>query len=197
MRQFVVVGHEAPTEPSFSLDNLGGAGRLDLLCRCLNSALFVSHGIREDVRVHLVLSDTYTLSVDGETVRQVHPDERSIAARVREALEAAELAIGHQPAEPAPGIALYRMGLAATLERLATSGTLVTLDPAGTPVVAASLPEAPIFVLSDHQPFAEDERALLADWDAQAVSLGPRAIHADDAIAIAHNALDTDGFQQY
>ncbi|PSP87349.1 tRNA (pseudouridine(54)-N(1))-methyltransferase TrmY, partial [Halobacteriales archaeon QH_8_68_33] len=34
MRQFIVVGHDAPTTPEFPLDDLaGGAGRLDVLCR--------------------------------------------------------------------------------------------------------------------------------------------------------------------
>jgi tRNA (pseudouridine54-N1)-methyltransferase len=49
MRQFVVVGHDAPTTDDFSLDDLPGAGRLDVLCRCITAALLLSHGIRDGV----------------------------------------------------------------------------------------------------------------------------------------------------
>ncbi|MFB6232903.1 MAG: tRNA (pseudouridine(54)-N(1))-methyltransferase TrmY, partial [Haloarculaceae archaeon] len=60
MRQFIVLGHEAPTTADWSLEDLSGAGRLDVLCRCVGAAVFLSHGIRENVRVHLVLDDAYT-----------------------------------------------------------------------------------------------------------------------------------------
>ena len=88
MRQFVVCGHDAPTTPEFPLDDLpSAAGRLDVLCRCVNSALFLSHGIRDEARVHLVLRDELTVSFDGGSVRRLNPDERSTAATIRNALE--------------------------------------------------------------------------------------------------------------
>jgi tRNA (pseudouridine54-N1)-methyltransferase len=62
MPQFLITGYDVPTAPDFSLDDLvGGAGRLDVLCRCVNSAFFLSHAIREEVRIHLVLADEYTV----------------------------------------------------------------------------------------------------------------------------------------
>jgi tRNA pseudouridine-54 N-methylase len=33
----------------------GGAGRMDILLRCINSAFFLSHKLRRDVEVYLVL----------------------------------------------------------------------------------------------------------------------------------------------
>jgi len=195
MRQFVVVGHDAPTTEEFPLDDLpSAAGRLDVLCRCVNSALFLSHGIR-DARVHLVLADSYTLTVDGATVRNLNPDERSTAARVRNALAARDEAIGHMPAEPSPGVELRRMGLAATLDRL--EGTLVELHEAGTPLGAADSVADPVFVLSDHRDFTDDEADLLADRADARLRVGPELLHADHAVTVAHNWLDTDGYTRY
>ncbi|HMB51655.1 MAG TPA: tRNA (pseudouridine(54)-N(1))-methyltransferase TrmY, partial [Natronoarchaeum rubrum] len=95
MRQFIVLGHDVPTEPDFSLDDIaGGAGRLDVLCRCVNSAFFLSHAIREDVRAHLVLGDEFTVTFEGSDLRRLNPDERSTAALVRNALDEREEAIG-------------------------------------------------------------------------------------------------------
>jgi tRNA (pseudouridine54-N1)-methyltransferase len=195
MRQFLVIGHDAPTTPDFPLNDLpSAAGRLDVLCRCVTSALFLSHGIRE-ARVHLVLGDTYTLTVDGATVRNLNPDERSTAARLRDALAARDEAIGHQPATPSPGVELRRMGLEATLDRL--DGTLVQLHEDGEPLAARSPPTAPVFVLSDHRDFTAAENTLLADRAIAQVRVGPEPLHADHAITVAHNWLDTDGYTRY
>ncbi|MEF8851027.1 MAG: tRNA (pseudouridine(54)-N(1))-methyltransferase TrmY [Haloarculaceae archaeon] len=197
MRQFVVVGHDAPTTPDFSLDDLaGGAGRLDVLCRCVSAALFLSHDVREDVRVHLVLADELTVVFDGSAVRRVNPDERSTAALVRDALEERREAIGHVPVETSPGVSLYRFGLATALDRLA-DGTVVQLHEDGDPVVERPVPTDPVFVLSDHRDFADSEAELLAEAADDRVRLGPRALHADHAITVAHNYLDTDGFERY
>lgn len=198
MRQFLVVGHDVPTTPDFSLDDIvGGAGRLDVLCRCVNSAFFLSHDIREDVRVHLVLGDEYTVRFDGETIRRLNPDERSTAALVRTALESREEAIGHQPVETSPGVSLYRMGFEATLSAAARDATVVQLHEDGDPIVDVEPPEDPLFVLSDHHDFADSEETLLSEEADQRVRVGPELLHADHTITVAHNYLDTEGFTRY
>jgi len=196
MRQFVIIGHDAPTTPDFSLDDLAGAaGRLDVLCRCVSAAVFLSHDVREDVRVHLVLGDEYTVTVDSDTVRRLNPDERSTAALIRTALEEREEAIGHVPVETSPGISLTRRGFEGTLEDVATEGMVVQLHAGGDPVVDATPPTDPVFVLSDHRDFTDAEQALIDDTVDRRLSLGPRPLHANHAITVAHNFLDTDGYR--
>jgi tRNA (pseudouridine54-N1)-methyltransferase len=195
MRQFIVVGHDAPTTADFSLDNLTGAGRLDALCRCVTSALLLSHDIREDVRVHLVLADEFTIEFDGSSLQGLNPDERSTAALVRTALEERDEAIGHIPVETSPGVSLVRKGFEVTLDDV--KGTVVQLHGEGTPAVETEPPTDPVFVLSDHRNFTDEETALLADVADQRVSLGPRRLHGNQAITVAHNWLDTGGFVDY
>jgi len=195
MRQFVLVGHEAPTTADFSLDALASeAGRFDLLARAVTAGLLTSHGVREDARVHLVLDDALTVSVDGGSVRNLHPDERSVAALLRSAVEARDGAIGHQPAEPSPGVAVYRMGLADTLDRLDGEGVLLALHEDGAPATARDPPDDAVFVLSDHRDFASADLEALDARDAQRLSLGPTALHADHAITVTNHWLDTDGW---
>jgi tRNA (pseudouridine54-N1)-methyltransferase len=196
MRQFVVVGHDAPTTPDFSLDDLPGAGRLDVLCRCVTSALCLSHDLRRDVRVHLVLGDAFTVTVDGSEVRNLRPDERSTAALVRGALEARQEAVGHVAAEASPGVSVRRFGLAGTLEAVAADATVVTLHEDGDPAVDRDPPEDPAFVLSDHRGFADDEADLLASASDARLSLGPERLHADQAVTVAHGYLDTAGYDR-
>ena len=198
MRQFVIIGHDAPTTPEFSLDDLAGAaGRLDVLCRCVTSAFFLSHAIREDVRVHLILGDEYTVTFEGSDLRRLNPDERSTAALIRKALEERAEAIGHIPVETSPGVSLTRRGFEGTLDDVTRRGTVVQLHEDGDPIVDVVPPSDPVFVLSDHHDFRDEEAALLADHADERVSLGPKALHADHSITVAHNYLDTTGFEQY
>ncbi|AHF98831.1 tRNA (pseudouridine-N1)-methyltransferase [Halostagnicola larsenii XH-48] len=198
MRQFVLLGHDVPTEPDFSLDDLaGGAGRLDALCRSITASFVTSHGIREDVRVHLVIQDRLTITFDGGELRNLHPDERSTAALVRTALEHRGEAIGALPAEPSPGVELYRRGFEATLEAASSDGTVVQLHEDGEAVVDASVPTDPVFVLSDHHDFTADEQQLLAEYADRRLRLGPERLHADQAITVAHHFLDTEGYAQF
>ena len=207
MRQFVVIGHDVPTDPdAISLSDIPGAGRLDLLCRCVSAGVFLSHGIREAVRVHLVAADEFTVTFDADSLRHLHPDERNVAARIRDALDAQDDAIGHMPADVSPGVELRRMGLEATLDRLfetsgsagtATDPTLVQLHEDGDPLVEAAPPTDPVFVLSDHNDFAPDERDLLADRSDRRVRVGPELLHADHTVSVVHNWLDTDGYESY
>ena len=210
MRQFVVVGHEAPTDPdAISLSDLPGAGRLDLLCRCVATGVFLSHGIRDSVRVHLVVDDALTVSFDADGLRHLHPDERNVAARIRDALAATPDAIGHMPADVSPGVELRRMGLTATLDRLLDAGgtagtggastdpTLVQLHEDGDPLVDAAPPADPVFVLSDHRDFTDEEETALAERAERRVRVGPELLHADHAVSVVHNWLDTDGYESY
>ncbi|MES3517031.1 MAG: tRNA (pseudouridine(54)-N(1))-methyltransferase TrmY [Natronomonas sp.] len=196
-RTFVVVGHETPTEPSFSLDDLPGAGRLDVLCRCVTAAFVLSHDIRTDVTLHLVVSGEYVVTFDGSELRRLNPDERSTAALIRTALEARDRAIGAMAAEPAPGVAIRKGGLETALEAAGDSeSTPFVLQRNGDPVIEVDPPTHPVFVLSDHRSFTDDERDLLAERT-RSVSIGPRTVHGDDAITVVHNWLDTDGFSRY
>ncbi|MDB2270542.1 MULTISPECIES: tRNA (pseudouridine(54)-N(1))-methyltransferase TrmY [Halorubrum] len=204
MRQFVVIGRDVPTDPdAISLSDIPGAGRLDLLCRCVSAGVFLSHGIRESVRVHLAIGDEFTVSFDSDALRHLHPDERNVAARVRDALDARDEAIGHMPADVSPGVELRRMGLDATLDRLVGAdgrgpdGTLVQLHEDGAPLIDAEPPEDPVFVLSDHHDFAPDEAAAVDERADRRLRVGPELLHADHAITVVHNWLDTDGYASY
>ncbi|GGN06924.1 tRNA (pseudouridine(54)-N(1))-methyltransferase TrmY [Halarchaeum nitratireducens] len=198
MRHFVVHGHDAPTTADFDLSDLaGGAGRLDVLCRCVGAGLFLSHGVREDVRVSLVLADELTVRFEGSEIRYLNPDERNIAGMVRKAIGATDRAIGHREAEPSPGVYVSKRGFAPTVEAAARGGTVVQLHEDGRPLADVEPPETPVFVLSDHRDFTDAEASLLADASDERVRVGPAVLHADHTIAVAHNYLDTRGYTRY
>jgi len=106
MRRFLILGHCAPIEPDFHLNDLpGGAGRLDVLCRAVGASLLVSHGIRTDVETILLLRNQVRIRIDGRHVKRLNPDERSTAALIRKALSTVantDVASGNGVAREAP-----------------------------------------------------------------------------------------------
>ncbi|OTE98506.1 tRNA (pseudouridine(54)-N(1))-methyltransferase TrmY, partial [Halorubrum sp. SD612] len=143
------------------------------------------------------------VSFDSDSLRHLHPDERNVAARVRDALAARDDAIGHMPADVSPGVELRRMGLDATLDRLVgeggrgPDGTPVQLHEEGDPLVDAEPPANPVFVLSDHHDFAPEEAEAVAERAERRLRVGPELLHADHAVTVVHNWLDTDGYTSY
>lgn len=189
-RDFVLVAHEAPTDADFSLDNLPGAGRLDLLCRCINAALLTSHGVRENTTAHLVIRSgdrDITVRFEGARVQGLNPDERSIAGVVRAALDERT----YHEVEASRGVYVAERSLAETVNT--TDGETVVLHENGEEGYDAPT-EEPTFVVSDHRDF--DDEDLSAVRDARRISLGPVALHADHATAVAHNRCDTRGWER-
>ncbi|RYG64580.1 hypothetical protein EON77_19550, partial [bacterium] len=91
MRCFVVIGQKATASADFSLSDIPGtSGRLDVLLRCIRAALLLSHELRRDTVVYLVLQGgpraPRTVRIDGRAVRFVRPDERCLASMVQKAL---------------------------------------------------------------------------------------------------------------
>src|SRR5512136_73870 len=185
MRSFAVVGHLAPTGDRFTLDDLpGSAGRLDILCRCVNAALSLSHGIRRDAGIHLILlgppDPPRDVLISGASVRSLSPDERSTAALIRKALA---LPVGEAFRESGPGLSVRRGNLAG----LVPGGGYTVLSETGEDVRGVkNLPAG--FILSDHLDFTPEEEAILAGLPR--ISVGPRVLHADHAITVLQNELD-------
>lgn len=185
MISFAIIGHLARTDGSFSLNDLpGSGGRMDVLCRCVNASLFLSHDLRRDVDCYLVLcgepAGPKTVKFSGAAVRSLSPDERSPAALVKKVIDTP---CGSEFREAAQGVFIRKGGL----ERLMQEITFAVLDENGTD--ARKAPDLPgAFILSDHLNFTENEEALLRDCPRY--SVGPKCLHADHTITVLHNELD-------
>lgn len=185
MRRFAVVGHLAVTSGAFSLNDLpGSGGRMDVLCRCVNSAFFLSHDLRRDVECYLVLlgepGPEKTVLFRGAEVRYLSPDERSSAALIKKALS---IPCGDEFRESTPGVYVRRGGLS----RLFGEIPFVVLDEAGEDIrTVPVLPEA--YILSDHHNLTAEEECLVEGYPRY--SVGPRSLHADHTITVLLNEMD-------
>ncbi|HJM23234.1 MAG TPA: hypothetical protein QF461_01955 [Candidatus Thalassarchaeum sp.] len=190
-RHFAIIGHDAPGTGELFLNNLaGGSGRVDVLARAVNTALFISHGIRTDstITIHLMGGEIpRRVKFDGKILRGVHPDERSISGHIRSIMK-----------NPVPPIGIWQEASVGVLHSGGdVEETLIEWDREG--VIAHILDtegeelesegsSSMGFVLSDHLPFTDEESVVLKGY--QKVSLGSAWLQGHVCIAIVHHILD-------
>lgn len=189
VRRFLVVGHRAATTPDFPLDDLtGSAGRMDLMLNAVTAGLLLSHDVRRDTEVSLLLlgppSPPRAIRFVGGEVAMLNPDVRSNAALVRRALK--EPSRLERPVSP--GVYASKRALEEILEAMPVPPVLLTEK--GDDLRKVSLPVDALFILSDTVDLTPEEDRTVAARGALRVSLGPRSVHTDHAISVLHNELD-------
>ena len=200
MKDFVIIGHKALTTGDFSLNDLpGSAGRMDILCRCINTALFLSHGMRRDINVHLVLlgepDPGKIIRFNGEQLRYLSPDERSSGSLIKKALEKDATPFESQST---PGVWIRRGGLAKLLEEFTQNNRRIYyLHEDGEDMRNTStLSDDAVFILGDHMGVTEEEEGTIKAVSVGTLSIGPLSLHSDHCIIIILNELDRIGLKQ-
>jgi tRNA (pseudouridine54-N1)-methyltransferase len=193
MRRFVIVGQRARSEGDFLLADIPStSGRVDVLLRALRSALLVSHSVRRDTVVYLVLLGSpervRTVRIEGAASRYLRPDERSLATTLKKALLCPTSEATFMPVRP--GISVAAEGIACILPELSNS-RLFLLEPGGADVRGCDLshPEN-TFLLGDHLGLTPQIREQWLQLGAQSISVGPVALYTEDTIALVANELD-------
>lgn len=195
MRRFVLIGQTALASGAYSLDDLpGSSGRIDVLLRSLRAALLVSHGLRKNVVVYLILRGgglgPRSLKVDGRSARFLRPDERSLATLMRKTLTQFDPQLPAGFHELRPGVSVCAGDLDEVLED-AGPGPRYVLDERGQDLRAQPLSgDSALFVLGDHLGFDEPTRTRLAELGCQSLCVGPVSLHSDDVVCLVTNELD-------
>ncbi len=79
MRHFYILLNRIPELTKRDVDQGEIIDEVSELCSCIRNALFLSHDVRRDVEVHLVLIDEMRkITISGRDLRYLSPDERSI-----------------------------------------------------------------------------------------------------------------------
>ncbi|NIA03405.1 MAG: tRNA (pseudouridine(54)-N(1))-methyltransferase TrmY [Nitrospirae bacterium] len=198
MREFIVVGHKARTDSNFNLNDMPGTGgRMDILCRCVNSSLFLSHDLRRDVVIYLVLlgepESPKIVKFEGETVRYLNPDERSSGSLIKKALDKSA---GPHWKRSTPGVWI-RTGDLENILRELMDGTenkrIFYLSEEGIDIREIdkkTLLDDVVFVLGDHMGMTPEEESIIKDAGSKIINIGPISLHADHCIVLVNNELD-------
>ena len=190
-RAFLIIGNKAVTG-KFNLNDLpGSAGRMDIMCRCIASALFLSHDVRRNVEVYLLLlgppDPPKAVKVVGGEVRYMAPDERNIGGLLSKALT---LKVDKGWKKSTPGIYVARKNLEDLLDELVKKYEIYYLREDGRDIRSIGFGENPIFILGDHLGVEEDMEDVIVERCRGIVSIPTKRLQADHCIVIAHYELD-------
>ncbi|MCO6041123.1 tRNA (pseudouridine(54)-N(1))-methyltransferase TrmY [Thermococcus alcaliphilus] len=197
MRTFIIKANKAHTRADFSLKDLPGtSGRIDLLCRSLNSAFLLSHGFRKNVRVWLNLNGPpdppKTIRFEGSEIKPktINPDEISLAKIIIKALK-----VGEGIKEPAkeypvlPGVYVSNLRFEDIIRRTIKNSALYYLHEEGKPIKRVNFKGNVAFVLGDHEGLAREDEAFL-EGIAEKVSVGRKSYLTSHVIAYVNIFLD-------
>jgi len=161
------------------------------MCRCIASALFLSHDVRRDVEVYLLLlgppDPPKVVKVVGEEVRYMAPDERNIGGLLSKALAIKVDKIWRQST---PGIYVARKTLEELLDELVERYVIYYMREDGRDIRDIGFGESSLFILGDHLGVGEDMEAIIKERCQEVVSIPTRKLQADHCIVIAHYELD-------
>jgi len=169
-RHFYVKSHGVTQPEKINLKDLpGSSGRLDVVARCINAALWLSGDIRRNVVFHTVLhggGQPVYIRIEGERLRKVSPDERSISLFLKKALERMD-----SMEETSPGIFACRKSFQEVVEENEDK-EFYLLDEKGEPIDNIKFEGTPFFFLGDNRDLTEEEKKFLMERGAKAISLG-------------------------
>ncbi|MFH8080835.1 MAG: tRNA (pseudouridine(54)-N(1))-methyltransferase TrmY [Candidatus Aenigmatarchaeota archaeon] len=174
MREFLLKSHAYTGY--FSLNNLPGAGRMDIVCRCVTASLWLSHELRKDTIFHALLlgqpSPPKLLSFDPQKMKKVYPDERNVASHIRLALQG----------KKQPGIKVEKIGLSEFLSKQEEK-QIIVLDVNGKDIRKFEFEKDVLFILGD-------DKGLNEEIEGEKVSIGKRIYLASQVISVIQNELD-------
>jgi len=190
MRTFVLYARKARTDSDFSLDDLIGAGRMDLVCRCISSALWLSHNSREDTQIFVVLNGPpkppVTIWFRGSEFSKVYVDEITNAKWVKNILS---MNFGKEWLD-VEGTRVARKSFQEVLFEL--NGKNYVLHEKGEFIDNVRLDKNPVFVLGD-QIGLPDKEEKFALRNGEKISLGKNVYLASACISIINWVCDKNG----
>jgi tRNA (pseudouridine54-N1)-methyltransferase len=198
MRVFIVKASKAHTAYDFSLKDLPGtSGRIDFLCRVLNSAFLLSHGFRKNVRVWLSLygppNPPKAIRFEGQRMKPKtpNPDELSTAKLIVKALKAGVgLSDPSRELEVLPGIYVSNLSFEDIIRKTLKKASLYYLHEQGEPISEVSFSGNVAFVLGDHEGMSGEDETFLEEI-AQKISVGRKSYLASHVVAYVNIFLDS------
>jgi|SRR3989344_3941488 len=181
MREFLLFSRAGATSGDFK--NIKEA-RLDLVAHSLISGFFISHALRNNVVMHIILSGKPNppvyLKVVGKELHDAKTDEESWGRILRNVLNG----------KSHPGIYFQKKSLQAVVKELSSEGKkFLVLEEKGKEILDFKLNGNEIFALGDHIGLPKKDEGFVLRYG-EKISLGKKAYLAADCITILNFVMD-------
>jgi len=189
MREFVYYSAIARTSGNFQVEDLRKAGRMDIVCNVLISALFLSHKLREDFRLHLIF--TGPPDPPKHLIFEYDPDipisKKDIAGLIKKMLYKCNKK--GKITRVFPGCFIEKKSFQEVLKELEQQDKKIfILDKRGEDIRKIETKELQkaVFVIGDHEGLPKKEIKRFKNK----ISIGNEVYFASQTIIIINNELD-------
>ncbi len=187
MREFIYYSQKARTSGNFDLNNLMKAGRMDIVCNVIISVFFLSHKIREDIKLHLILCGPPNPPMHLEFIydKNIPISKKDIAGLIKRMLYKCRTG---EKTEVFPGCFIEKKSFSELVKELGEDKRILILDKKGQDLREADL-ENSVFVIGDHEGLPKKEIKKFK----RRISVGREIYFASQTITIIQNELDRRG----
>ena len=197
MREFIYYSKHAVTTGNFDLQNLMKAGRMDIACNVIIMSFFVSHAIRQNVKLHLIFDGPPSPPMHlemwpgkglGDIKDKVDISKKDVAGLIKKMLYKYKKG---EKNEIFPGYSIEKKSFSSLINDLSEEGkTIFILDKRGEKLRNAEIPENSVFILGDQDGIPKQELKRVKNLKLKKVSVGPYMYFASQALTIVQNELD-------
>jgi len=192
MREFIYFSQAAKTSGNFNTNELMKAGRMDIAIHVVIASLFLSHDVREDVKLHLIFygQPTPPRHIEIQVQKGLDISKKDVAGLIKRILY--KYREGKRT-EVFPGCWIEKKNFFEVIEQLREHGKeIFLLDKSGENIRKAKIGKNCVFILGDHNGLPKKELKRLKKI-AKPVSVGNRVYFASHIVAIVNNELDMRG----
>jgi tRNA (pseudouridine54-N1)-methyltransferase len=199
MREFIYYSANAVTSGNMIKDDLMKAGRIDIACQIVIQSFFVSHHMRENVKLHLIFDG----APDAPKHLEIFPGQNLEGVEGRIDISKKDVAglfkkmlykyRKGEKTQIAPGYFIEKKSFSDLVLQLSEEGKEVyMLDKKGTDTRKENFSTNSVFVIGDQDgiPKRELKRIKSKGIEIKKISVGPYMLFASQTMTILQNELD-------
>ena len=167
------------------IDSVGTAlGEMPLLARCVSSALMVSHGLRRDSELYMLVRGRGALVLRAEALRRVHPDEHSLQGVLSKGLNALDRG---RRGPVHSGVYVRDLGLGAVVEK---GSDLIYVHDRGRPLPARGFKSVRLVAVAPLRGYGPEDLSELRDLGGEPVRVSVKNVSPDVAFVLVNYEMD-------
>lgn len=205
MREFIYYSTRGRTSGNFI--DLMKAGRLDIVCHVVINSFFLSHRMREDVKLHLILNGPPDPPKHIEITAKTEEGIPETGKKGGEDFDISKKDIGGllkrilykykkgRRIEAFPGCFIEKKSFMKLLDELKDK-PIYLMDTKGIDISEADIKPDSVFIIGDEGGIPKKEKKfILRNKNVIPVNIGPKTYFASHVVVILNNLLDRKGVQ--
>ena len=192
MRNFVYFSESARTSGNFDVNNLMKAGRMDIIMHVIINSFFLSHNLRDDVKLHLIFygQPDPPKHIEMQVKPETNLSKKDVANLIKKILYKYKEG---KKTEVLPGCFIEKRSFLNVIDELIKQGKKIfILNKRGKDIRNVKIPEESVFVFGDHKGLPKKELKRMKKI-ASLISIGQKTYFASQVITIINNELDLRG----